>query len=374
MRFSCDGRCVSGVLACAIAAVILLAPRGAARAGDESPAAVPESPAVKAALDWLARHQMPNGSWSFQEFRQRCNDAACTGPGSAKADAAATALALMPFLNAGHTHKNRGPHQKTVYRGLLRLMMNQKDDGRLSSDAGQMMYAHGMATIALSEAYGRTKDPSLRRSAQSAIRFIEKAQHPRTGGWRYHPGEEGDTSVVGWQVAALKSGQAAGLAVDPKAFEGAKRWLGSCSKGTHGGLFSYTPESGVTPTMTAVGVVCHQRLGMARQHPLIHEGVAVLARHMPDDGARNLYYWHYATHAMRNASGPEWQRWRDRVRLLLVSTQCGEGCSAGSWDPDRPTKDVWGDAGGRIFMTAFAATILRAVDGDAARPSGGQER
>ena len=37
----------------------------------------------------------------------------------------------------------------------------------------------------------------------------------------------GDTSVLGWQVMALRSAELAGLTVPPQALEGAKRWLRS---------------------------------------------------------------------------------------------------------------------------------------------------
>ena len=67
-------------------------------------------------------------------------------------------------------------------------------------DFGGGMYAHGLATIAMCEAYGLTQDPNLRPYAQKAINFIVSAQHVSNGGWRYAPNQEGDTSVTGWQV------------------------------------------------------------------------------------------------------------------------------------------------------------------------------
>ena len=65
------------------------------------------------------------------------------------------------------------------------------------------MYAHGQGAIVLCEAYAMTGDEMLREPAQRAIDFIVEAQHP-AGGWRYRPGEPGDTSVLGWQVMALR--------------------------------------------------------------------------------------------------------------------------------------------------------------------------
>ncbi len=314
--------------------------------------------AVAAALNWIARHQSPNGSWSLQEYNRQCTDPTCTGPGTAKADAGATALGLLPFLAAGQTHRTKGPYQQTIYRGLYWLMQNQKPDGNLAAGAASPMYSHGLATITLCEAYGLSKDDVIRRAASAAVRFIENAQHPRTGGWRYNPGEEGDTSVVGWQVMALKSAQMAGLSVSPRAFEGAKTWLKSCSKGNYGGNFSYQPENPATPTMTSVGLLCWQYMGAKPDEPMMQEGLATLLRHLPNNNARDMYYWYYATQVLHNVPGPDWDKWNRQMRRVLIETQCKDGCAAGSWDPDKPTRDRWGDAGGRLYVTSLAALTL----------------
>src|SRR5688572_8381431 len=81
--------------------------------------------AVAAGLNWIARHQNPNGSWSIDQFVGRCKGGSCGGAGSAKSDAAATALALLPFLAAGQTHETKGPYQKNIHAGLYWLMKNQ---------------------------------------------------------------------------------------------------------------------------------------------------------------------------------------------------------------------------------------------------------
>ena len=65
-----------------------------------------------------------------------------------------------------------------------------------------MMYSHGLATIALSEAYGLSGDKVVGAAAQKAVDFILMAQNKNDGGWRYNPGDPGHTSVVGWQLMA----------------------------------------------------------------------------------------------------------------------------------------------------------------------------
>ena len=90
------------------------------------------------------------------------------------------------------------------------------------------MYAHGIATIAMCEAFGLTADPTLKKHAQAALNYTIAAQDPDGGGWRYSPRAGGDTSVVGWHVMALKSGQMSGLNVPKMTLDGADKYLNAC--------------------------------------------------------------------------------------------------------------------------------------------------
>ena len=88
------------------------------------------------------------------------------------------------------------------------------------------MYSHGLTAICLCEAYAMTQDPDYKRDAQLALDFICSAQHP-AGGWRYFPGQPGDTTVFGWQLMALKSGRIGRLHVPSPVIEQAKAYLDS---------------------------------------------------------------------------------------------------------------------------------------------------
>ncbi len=324
--------------------------------------------AVGAALYWLARHQDPKGNWSLQKYTQQCKDKSCTGTGGQESLSAATAMGLLPFLAAGQTHASPGPFRQTVFNGVYWLMNHQKADGDLSADAASQMYSHGLAAIAMCEAYGMSKDKTVGAAAQRAINFIQAAQNSKTGGWRYHPGEEGDTSVVGWQLMALKSGMMAGLTVSPAALDGTKKWLMSVSKGggaggtgsagMGGGQFSYQPDGGPTPSMSAVGLLCSQYLHAGRADPVIVGGVQYLMANLPDHNAHNIYYWYYATQVMHNMADKDWDTWNRKMRDILVHEQATQGCASGSWDPDKPVRDAWGPQGGRIMMTSLSALTL----------------
>src|SRR5262249_19417417 len=148
----------------------------------------------------------------------------CAGPGQAN-DVAATAFALLPMLGAGHTHRpgsdKANLYAKQIERGLKYLLAQQNRDGAFNGD----MYAHGLATITVCEAYGLTSDPQLKPAAQRALDFTARAQND-LGGWDYSPrGPTPDTSIGVWQLMALKSGQMGGLNVPTKTMASASRWL-----------------------------------------------------------------------------------------------------------------------------------------------------
>ena len=154
---------------------------------------------------------------------------------------AATALGLLPFLAAGQTHESKGPYRQAVSAGITHLIGRQKADGSFAGSS--TLYDHGLASIALCECYGMTGDQRVGKAAQAALDYIAESQDPNGGGWRYTARQAGDTSVTGWQVMALKSGQMAYLNVRPETLEKAKGFLESVSGGPPGsgtgGRFGY---------------------------------------------------------------------------------------------------------------------------------------
>ncbi len=311
--------------------------------------------AVAKALQWLAAHQNDDGSWELDHRSGPC-EGRCGDPGSRVSKNAATALALLPFLGAGQTHKE-GDYQKTVEAGLyylVRAMQVSNSKGGALNDGG-MMYAHGLAAIALCEAYAMTHDPALAGPAQEALNFIVYAQHPTNGGWRYLPREHGDTSVVGWQIMALKSGHMAYLAVPSLTIKKAAQFLDSVQV-EDGAAYGYT-EPGVKPSTSAIGLLCRMYLGWPPEHEALERGVARLAQFGPSQ--RDLYYDYYATQLLfqfTGGKGSMWKRWNTVMRDHLIATQAKQGHEEGSWYLDDNHSS---EAGGRLYCTAMAAMILQ---------------
>ena len=182
------------------------------------------------ALRWLANHQMPDGGWSFDLALCPSCHGQCRDSGKlAEARNAATGLALLPFLGRGDTHKESKRYKATINNGLTFLInrMQVGPRGGALNEPGGNMYSQGIATIAICEAYAMTNDRKLLLPAKAALNFIASSQDPKGGGWRYQPRERGDTSVLGWELMALKSGLMANLDIPRNFSQKASRFLDS---------------------------------------------------------------------------------------------------------------------------------------------------
>jgi hypothetical protein len=315
--------------------------------------------AVSAALKWLADNQAADGRWKAgdhgagRDENVQGHDRQNAG---SKADSGVTGLALLAFLAGGHTHEE-GPYKENVRRGLEYLLRTQARDGNLGGEAStyEFMYCHAMAACALSEAYGMTRDKQLRESLVRAIGYTVAAQDRRGGGWRYKPGDPGDTSQLGWQLMSLKSAELAGIAIPDSTRRGIIKFLQSVSSGKNGGLASYRAGEQVLHSMTAEALVCWQFLGLSRNHPACNEAGDFLLGELPGQGIKpNDYYWYYGTLAMYQLQGDYWQRWNDALQKTLLERQVKDGPFAGTWNTDT----VWGGYGGRIYTTAIATLSL----------------
>ncbi len=334
--------------------------------------------AVELGLDFLARHQSADGSWSLHRWHEGRGYSEPV-PATMQSSTAGTGLALLAFLGAGYTHTD-GKYRTTVGRGLDYITLHQKPEGDLfvpqdqKSNVNVWLYSHGIASIALCEAYGMTRDPALRASAQRALDFIVFAQEPSEGGWRYSPRQGSDTSVSGWQVMALKSGELAGLQVPADTYAKVTRWLDAAQgAGGNPSRYAYRPGSEFTHqrepsrVMTAEALLMRQYLGWRRDNSSMVGGAQWLHTNLPQWGPlekdafrsnRDAYYWYYATQVMFQMQGDYWKDWNDRLRELLVDSQEQTGGLAGSWHPLRPVPDRWGNEGGRLYVTALHLLML----------------
>ena len=311
--------------------------------------------AVDRALKWFINHQMPDGGWSFDLTKCPSCQGQCSHGGERMGGdrCGATAMALLPFLGRGYTHRE-GPYKAQIEQGIAFLAgLSMDGKGRVyTPKGGGNMYSQGLAGIALSECYAMTQDPRLQAPTQLALNFIMDAQDPRGGGWRYGPKQPGDTSAVGWQLMALKSGNMAYLQVNPLVIKKAVEFLDSV-QADDGAFYGYTdPAKG--PGTTAVGLLCRMYLGWKKDHPALQRGVAHLAKLGP---SKDLYFNYYATQIMHHMEGDMWISWNNKMKGMLLKAQASQGHEAGSFY-DGVDSGHGADSAGRLYCTSLATMIL----------------
>ncbi len=334
-------------------------PEGRKEFGERYGATTESEAAVEKALAWLAAHQRPNGSWSFN-----LEHAPCSGRCShskiasdmATPSTGATGLALLAFLGAGYTH-TEGKYQKVVNDGLyyLRGAAVEATSG-IDWQQGSM-YGHGIAMMAVAEslAMSRTKenekgDADLRDLVEDATWFTTYAQH-KNGSWGYSPGKFGDTTQTGWQVLSLIAARRSKVPISYHILPKARDYILS-TRLDESYSFAYQKGERQDPTNTAIGLTLMLYLGKTPYDLQMSRALDDLSNRGPK--LTNVYHDYYGTLALHHSRHSNWTQWNKKVRDHLVRTQASSGHEAGSWH----FKDEFGDVGGRLYTTAMSAMIL----------------
>ena len=294
-------------------------------------------PRQRAALDWLAAHQSPNGGWEAAGFGKwlhlkQVESPTTEGAGKSVYDPGVTGLALCAFLAAGYTNRGNTPYAKCVSRGLRYLKNIQDPEGCFGPRATQQyIYNHATAALAMVEVYGQTGSPIFKAPAQRALDFIALARNPYFG-WRYgiKPGDN-DTSVTVWMSMVIRSAKAinqdaiargnpAPLVVDESALAGARNWLDKATDTKFGRVGYLTRGTGParpqeqldafpankSESMTAAGLLLRLVTGEDATR-VVRLGADLCLKQLPDwtvgSGSIDMYYWFYGTLAMKEVGG-----------------------------------------------------------------------
>ena len=303
--------------------------------------------AVSRALDWFSRHQEQDGRWSIHKHGGQKNH-----------DIASTSFALLCYFGWGAKHNKDGPYRETVEKAV-QWLMSQVKEGDFTNGQHNGMYDQGVATLALAEAYGLTKDPSLREPLQQAVDFVVAAQNKSHGAWDYSPkSKRMDTSVSGWQLMALKSADLAGIEIPAESLRLAGVWLDRVASGSKKGIYGYDRAGFKTSAMVAEGMFSQQLLGkMDASHPRMKESANHMLQHLPKNKGKqaDYYYWYYGTLSSYVNKGEVWEKWNPVMREILIDRQVKGGRDEGSWDykHGNHSKQM-----GRVITTAIATLSL----------------
>ena len=322
--------------------------------------------AVRAALDWLRRHQHTDGGWRARDFTEMCK-ATCThinpqrryDRSVADHDIAVTGLAMLAFIGYGHTHRDGLYPEYVDVLGkavrYLRLVQLRSDDptthGRFGArDHGHWIDDHAIATLAMSELLIRSNDiQSCKRPVTAAAKLCLRARHESF---------RGGSSASGWMLLALMITQSAGLDLPNAAFDDA---LSSVLRRLYRAARSHRHRSLSNERVAATSSLYRMLAGGRRKDAWVLSAMDLLAHSPPttDDEstpAGSYDYWYFGSHAMFQFGGSEWRAWNDHLQTTLLGTQRrGNTDEDGSWDPIGES----GVEGSRVYSTAVAAMTLQ---------------
>ena len=329
--------------------------------------------AVMNGLRYLARIQHDNGAWGNREDYDGKYGFVHVGK---------TALCLLAFLGAGHTPASRTEHSATTSKALAYLLSVQEAD--TGAFGPSSCYGHGIATYAVAECYGITKQTELLQPLERALTWIIDHQGPRRdrrnrGGWGYFsPGLQAEddyarVSVTAWMVMALESARLSGVELPETVLPRAREYL-ELSYDQPNGWFRYNHKPSrvnsswpTLPASTPAAAFCLQLLGCKPDDERIAAAVTFTTQRRPeryrrygdDDfvlrGQGNVYFWYYGTLCCFLAGGDAWTQWNERLRTVLPKAQNRDG----SFTPiDVYAEEAGDSAEDRSYTTAMCVLCL----------------
>lgn len=297
----------------------------------------PTDNAIDRALEFLRRSQEPDGSWKAADAK----------------NPAVTSLCVMAFLSAGHV-PGEGPYSQVVEDGIRWVLSVQQPNGLIATEAYHEMYHHGISTLMLAEVIGMTDrklGDAIRGKLTQAVEVILKAQRSsglHKGGWRYQVNDtDGDLSVTGWQLMALRAAKNVGCDVPAEPIDHAIAYIKRCQSPTGGG-FCYFPAGRTTVACTGTSILGLELCGKDMHRcPEAVQGGGYLLQNPPRWGSTHFFYGiYYCSQAAFQLGGNYWQAFRPTLHEQLLRYQNSRD---GSW--------LGTDAGSKFYGPSYCTAM-----------------
>ena len=181
--------------------------------------------AVRSGLEWLARTQNPDGSWSAwvgyklnTDYRKERH----------APEVGVSGLAGIAFLANGHV-PGRGRYGQAVTKAVDYVAGRVEPSGFITDNESRM-YSHAFAGLFLAEVYGQTHRADLRERLGRVVKLLTAAQaHNEHGGWRYDPASrDADISLTVCQLQLLRAALNAGITVPKSVIDKAVEYVLTC--------------------------------------------------------------------------------------------------------------------------------------------------
>lgn len=281
-------------------------------------------------LKYLGDTQKEDGSWPGEP----------SGPGI-------TGICVMALMATGED-PDFGPYAVHVRKALRNIILNQSGvTGHVSGPGHGPMYHHGLAMLALSEAYGVVNERllwedsdapaesrrSIGQALELAVRCAVTAQQKNPwGAWRYSPdSQDADTTVSGTVLMGMLGARNAGIEVPNEAVEKA---LGFFRLNTMpDGNVTYQPaqSGGNGITRTAIGTLVYA-VGKRKDLPEYKAAAEFIRRRIDQDANQHPFYSrYYMAQALFHSDLEAWKAWNERIVQRLQKMQEEDGSFASDY-------------------------------------------
>jgi hypothetical protein len=270
-----------------------------------------------------------------------------------------TSLGVLAFLSKGYM-PGPGRYGQVIAHGIDYVLAQQHENGLLGSiqhpgNSNGTMYAHGIATLLLTEASGMV-DPERQKKIDvvlpKAMALLLAAQQVKktpdhAGGWRYQPNSnDSDLSLTGWSIMALRAGKLNGVPIPKENIVHAVEYILRCRVEQDGG-FAYQPHQGSAPGLTGCAILCLELCGEHGNKVIAPAGEYILS-HLPqrgDLGMKNYYAFYYCSQASFQLGSRYWETWAPHMYDSLLVNQKPDG----SW----PAWEI-----GETYSTAMSVLAM----------------
>lgn len=313
-------------------------PNASAAEPTKSPLLLDKQVTINAGLEYLARNQQEDGSWTS---------------GDDRGNVAVTALAGRAFLAAGD-QTGRGPNGVRLTKAIEYILRNEVA-GLLAEGRFTPMYEHGQAVHFLAEAFSKVTDKVLQDRMKGvlsrAVTVITDSQN-REGGWRYRrTPRDADISVTCCQLHALAAAQRAGFDVPQTTIDQGIKYILSCRDLYYGDRFRYMPKVPSAPPAafeyTAEAISALNAVGYTGDKELMERGTKFI-RSVPLSDVVDTHFYearYHAAQVMKSVGREDWEAWYSADRDDLL----GRRNKDGGWGTSLPSS---------YSDTAFALIVL----------------
>lgn len=299
--------------------------------------------AVERALEFLAGEQQTSDAWRVDSFGE---------------STAATSLAVMAFLAAGHV-PGEPPYGEQIEKAVAWVIDHQEANRMIVHKRSHgPFYSHGISTLMLAEVVGmlpESQSEDCRHALERAIGLILDAQNvPKSerhaGGWRYQPhSRDSDLSVTGWQLLALRAAKNVGCDVPADQIDRAVDYVKMCADEDTGG-FGYQPGGSPTPTRTGTGILALEICGAHLTDEALQGAEFMIQQPLQTEQPYFYYGAYYGSVGMFKVGGERWDTVKSHLYPILIEQQGNDGSWLAGHGGER--------AAGKVYCTCMAVLAL----------------